>query len=203
LPADFAPTQPEESGAALAQRCIDAGAFVALPHPGWYALTAADAATIPNAHSVEIYNHTSQVRTDRGEGSYLVDQLLAEGRRITLCASDDAHFHCDDAFGGFVMVKAASNDPEALLAALKAGAYYSSQGPVIEDVRFHDDHVEIACSPAHSIMALGRGSLATQRRERGATHAVLPLDRIRAGGFVRIAIADHQGRRAWTNPVWF
>jgi hypothetical protein len=203
LPPDFAPTAPDESGAALAQRCVDAGAFVAIPHPGWYALTAADAATIPNAHAVEIYNHTSQVRTDRGDGAYLVDQLLAEGRRINLCATDDAHFHCDDSFGGFVMVKAVSNDPKALLAALKTGAFYSSQGPMIEDVRFEGDHVEITCSPAASIMALGRGSLAVQSREQGATCAVLPLDRIRNGGFVRIAIADSQGRRAWTNPVWW
>lgn len=203
LPADFAPTAPDESGAALAQRCIDSGAFVAIPHPGWYALTAADAATIANAHAVEIYNHTSHVRTDRGDGAYLVDQLLADGRRIGLCATDDAHFHCDDAFGGFVMVRSVANDPDALLAALKSGAYYSSQGPAIEDVRFDADHVEIACSPVNSIMALGRGSLAVQSREPGATRAVLPLDRIRRGGFVRIAVADARGRRAWTNPIWW
>lgn len=203
LPADFAPTGPTESGAALAQRCIDAGAFVAIPHPGWYALTTADAATIPNAHAVEIYNHTSQVRTDRGDGAYLIDQLLAEGRRIAICATDDAHFHCNDAFGGFVMVKAQANDPAALLAALRSGAYYSSQGPLIEDVRFQGGHVEITCSPASSVIALGRGSLAVQNREPGTTRAVLPLDRIRSGGFVRIAIVDEHGRRAWTNPIWW
>lgn len=203
LPADFPPVTHEETGAALAQRCLDAGAFVAIPHPGWYALTTTDAATIANAHAVEIYNHTSQVRTDRGDGGYLIDQLLVEGRRIAICATDDAHFHCNDAFGGFVMVKSEANDPAALLAALKSGAYYSSQGPLIEDVRFRDDHVEIACSPVSSIMALGRGSLAVQNREPGGTCASLPLDRIRRGGFVRIAIADAQGRRAWTNPVWW
>jgi hypothetical protein len=202
LPADFAKPAPEETGPALAQRCVEAGAFVAIPHPGWYALSPADADEIPNAHAVEIYNHTSQVRTDRGDGAYLIDQLLAAGRRINLCATDDAHFHCQDAFGGFVMVKATSNDPQALVAALKAGAYYSSQGPVIEDVRFQGSTVEIACSPSSSIMALGRGSLAAQLREPGATHAVLPLDRLSRGGFVRIAIADALGRRAWTNPIW-
>jgi len=203
LPADFPPTAPDETGAALATRCIDAGAFVAIPHPGWYALTAEDAATMAGAHAVEIYNHTSQVRTDRGDGAYLIDQLLAGGRRIALCASDDAHFHCDDAFGGFVMVKAEANAPDALLAALKAGAFYSSQGPIIEDVRFGADSVEVTCSPCRAIMALGRGSRAAQSNGAGLTRAVLPLDRLRAGGFVRIAVADAEGRRAWTNPVWF
>jgi hypothetical protein len=203
LPTEFAPTSENETGPDLAQRCIDAGAFVAIPHPGWYALTIEDAAHIPNAHAVEIYNHTSQVRTDRGDGAYLIDQMLAAGRRINLCATDDAHFHCSDAFGGFVMVKARANTPEYLVEALKAGAYYSSQGPIIEDMRFSDDSVEVVTSPVNSIMALGRGSLAVQSREPGATRAVLSLERLRRGGFVRIAVADAAGRRAWTNPVWF
>ena len=203
LPANFAPTGENETGPELAQRCVDAGAFVAIPHPGWYALTIEDALSIPNAHAVEIYNHTSHVRTDRGDGAYLIDQMLAAGRRINLCATDDAHFHCNDAFGGFVMVKAKANTPENLVEALKAGAYYSSQGPIIEDVRFSDDSVEVVTSPVNSIMALGRGSLAVQSREPGATRAVLQLDRLRRGGFVRIAVADAAGRRAWTNPVWF
>lgn len=202
LPADFPPTLAEETGAALAQRCIDAGAFVAIPHPAWYALTAEDAATLPNAHAVEIYNHTSHVRTDRGDGAYLIDQMLASGRQINLCATDDAHFHCDDAFGGFVMVKAMSNAPDALLAALKAGAFYSSQGPTIEHIDMTGETVEITCSPCQAIMALGRGSLAEQRNGTGLTRAVLPLEKLRRGGFVRIVIADAAGRRAWTNPVW-
>jgi hypothetical protein len=166
-------------------------------------LTEEDAAAIPNAHAVEIYNHTCQVLNDRGDGAYLIDQLLAQGRRIGICATDDAHFHCDDSFGGYVMVKAETNDPDQLVAALKAGAYYSSQGPVIENVQFSEDAVEVTTSPVSSIMALGRGSLAEARREPGVTQAILPLERLRRGGFVRIAVADHAGRRAWTNPLWF
>jgi hypothetical protein len=47
-------------------------------------LSTADANTLEGAHAVEVYNHTSQLRTERGDGVYLADQLLAEGRRITL-----------------------------------------------------------------------------------------------------------------------
>jgi hypothetical protein len=35
LPLDFAPTAEGELAAGLAQRCADAGAFVALAHPAW------------------------------------------------------------------------------------------------------------------------------------------------------------------------
>ena len=49
LPLDLAPTLPGEDGAALAARCAEAGAFVAIAHPGWYGLTAADGHSIAAA----------------------------------------------------------------------------------------------------------------------------------------------------------
>ncbi len=203
LPSDLTPTAPDETGPDLARRCIAAGAFLVIAHPEWYGLTKACADTIEGAHAVEIYNHTSHVRTDRGGGGALLDELLASGRRIGLCAVDDAHFHCQDYFGGFVMVKAADNEPEALLDGLKAGRYYSSQGPLIENVDYGKESVEIACSPASSVMLLGRGSRAAQHVARDVTRVSLPLDAVKAGGYARVVVADAQGRRAWTNPVWF
>lgn len=203
LPADFAPLQPGETGAALAARAVAAGAFVAIPHPGWYALTAEDAATLPGAHAVEVYNHTSQLRTERGDGVYLADQLLAGGRRIGLIAVDDAHFACMDAFGGWVMVKAAANEPDALLEALKAGRYYATQGPLIHDIVWGEQEVDITCTAAASVMVLGRGSRATQSVAAGQTRVSLPFVALKAGGFARVVVVDGAGRRAWSNPVYF
>jgi len=203
LPLDFAPLRPGETGPGLAARAIAAGAFVAIPHPGWYALTAADANTLPDAHAIEVYNHTSQLRTERGDGVYLADQLLAEGRRITLIAVDDAHFLCPDAFGGWLMVKAEANAPDALLAALKAGQFYATQGPSIAHIAWEEDVVEITCSPAASVMVLGRGSRAAQSVAPLQTRVRLPNAALRAGGFARVVVADAAGRRAWSNPVHF
>jgi hypothetical protein len=203
LPLDFAPTAPGETGVELAARCVAAGAFVGIAHPGWYALSAADANTLTGAHAVEIYNHTSHLRTDRGDGSHLADQLLAQGRRISLIAVDDAHFHCPDWFGGWVMVKATENEPDALLAALKAGHFYATQGPRIEGIAWGADSVEVQCSPAASVMVLGRGSRAAQSVAPLQTRVSLPLGKLREGGFARIVVADAQGRRAWSNPHFF
>jgi hypothetical protein len=152
---------------------------------------------------VEIYNHTSQVRTDRGGGASLADRLLTDGRRVSLIAVDDAHFACEDWFGGWVMVKAAENEPEALLAALKAGHFYATQGPSIHDIAWEGDSVEVTCSPAASIMVLGRGSRAAQSVAPFQTRARLPIAALRAGGFARVVVADAQGRRAWSNPIHF
>jgi hypothetical protein len=201
LPLDFAPTGEAELAAALAQRCAEAGAFVAIAHPAWYALTVDDAETIGCAHAVEIYNHTSAVRTDRGDGWYLLDQLLARGKHLTGCANDDAHFKCDDAFGGWVMVKAETNEPELLLAALKAGNYYSSQGPLIHDLRVERDEIEISCAKAAAVMLLGRGSRAEQVLAPVHERVRLPSAKFR-GDYVRAVVVDEQHRHAWSNPIW-
>jgi len=203
LPLDFAPTPVSETGAELAARCVAAGAFVGIAHPAWYALSAADANTLTSAHAVEIYNHTTHLRTDRGDGSHLADQLLAGGRRLSLIAVDDAHFHCPDWFGGWIMVKATANEPDALLEALKAGRFYATQGPRIEGILWGDDSAEVECSPAASVMVLGRGSRAAQSVAPLQTRVTLPLAKLREGGFARIVVADAAGRRAWSNPHFF
>ena len=123
LPADFAPSNSpsfvpvagQETGAEIAARAVAAGAFVAIAHPQWSGLTLADARTITAAHAVEIYNHGCAMGCDRPDGFAIADLLLTEGRKLTLIATDDAHFSEPDHFGGWVMVKAEANEPEALL----------------------------------------------------------------------------------------
>ncbi|MEE4188031.1 MAG: phosphotransferase, partial [Roseobacter sp.] len=115
---DFRPLDDQESGPALARRARAAGAFVAVAHPEWSGLTTADARSIDAAHAIEVYNHGCAVECDRAHGFYTLDQLLTEGKRLTLCATDDAHFIEQDHFGGWVMVKAERNAPDLLLEAL-------------------------------------------------------------------------------------
>ena len=80
--------------------------------------------------------------------------------------ADDAHFRNGelDAFGGFVEVKAESLEPEALIAALKAGDFYASQGPRIHDIDVTRDEVSIECSPVHAIALVTGTSRAVQPR---------------------------------------
>jgi hypothetical protein len=202
LPLDFAPTHPGETAAELARRCAAAGAFVSIVHPEWYALGVDDALTIDAAHAVEVYNHTSAVRTARGGGSALLDQLLAQGRRLNALATDDAHFLVDDAFGGWVMVKVTGNEPGLLVQALKAGHYYSTQGPAIHSIRLEGDDVVVECSPAFGVYLLGKGSRSVQSEQRGQTQARLPAGRMGKQGFMRVVVVDEQGRSAWSNPAW-
>jgi hypothetical protein len=192
-----------ETGQEIARRCSEAGAYVAIAHPEWNGMTSDDARLIDTADAVEIYNHGCNVESDRGYGVAILDTLLSEGRRLTICATDDAHFRdTPDHFGGWVMVKAEANEPDALLAALKAGEHYSSTGPELHDFRIEGDTVVIECSPAEHIIAVGANAASRSAHGDGLTRAELPLERFREGGWVRAAVHDAAGKRAWSNPIW-
>ena len=201
LPEDFAPTGEQETGVDLARRAADAGAFVAIAHPQWSSLTVEDGRALPMAHAVEIYNHGCAMECARGDGAVLLDTLLNEGRSLTAIATDDAHFRYDDACGGWVMVKADENEPGALLAALKDGHFYASQGPMIHAAEISGDALHVECTPAVNIAVVGRGSRAVHIRRPQATRAEIPLERF-AGDWFRLVVTDAGGRAAWSNPVW-
>ena len=200
LPDDFPPTGSAETGAELAQRAFDAGAFVAIAHPQWSSLTIDDGRALPMAHAVEVYNNVCALECGRGDGLALLDQLLNEGRNLTAIATDDAHFRFNDACGGWVMVKAEENEPQALLAALKAGHFYSSQGPEIHAAEISGGTLTVECSPVVNIAAVGRGSRSTHVHGRQLTRGEISLKRF-AGDWFRFAVSDAAGRWAWSNPV--
>lgn len=217
LPLDFDATEEGETGPQLAQRAADAGAFVAIAHPSWSQLTLEDGHAVDCADAVEIYNHGCFTGNDRGDGWYLMDQMLRQGKRLTAIATDDAHFHDNDAFGGWVHVKSDSLEPEALLASLKAGQFYSSQGPQIHELTVTKDEVKVVCSPVETITVLCGTSRAVTRQGSSITEATLNISGLnefwtgrdrtepKIGDpvpWIRVALIDHGWRRAWSNPIW-
>jgi hypothetical protein len=208
LPPGFAPpAAPDfkvhpgmETGPEIAARAVAAGAFVAIAHPQWSGLTLADARSITAAHAVEVYNHGCAMGCDRPDGFGIADLLLSEGRRLTMIATDDAHFSEPDHFGGWVMVKAEENSPDALLAALKAGAFYSTQGPELRDVRITATGVEVECSAVMSVVVQGAGTASKAVHGQSLTKAVIPFSVLKGTPWVRVSLIDAAGRRAWSNP---
>ena len=202
LPADFAALDEGEDAVALARRAVAAGAFLGIAHPQWSQLTIEDGRQMAGiAHAVEIYNTGCHIECDRPDGTALLDALLSEGHRLTGYAADDAHFRIDDALGGWMMVKAEANAPEALLAAIKAGAFYSTRGPAIENIAVAGKLISVDCAPAAGIALVGRGSRAEYRGGPGITHADLPVERF-AGDWCRVVVMDAEGKQAWSNPIW-
>jgi len=199
---DFKPQSGQESGPELAQRARDAGAFVAIAHPQWSGMTWEDARSIEAAHAVEVYNHGCEISCDRADGFHVLDLLLSEGRDLTLCATDDAHFDEPDHFGGWVMVKAQANEPEALLEALKRGDFYSSQGPEIENIEVVGDTIHVESSAASTLIVQGHGSAATALHGASMTSSRMDLGRFANSPWMRVTVVDAAGKKAWSNPLW-
>ncbi len=204
LPPDFAPTPPDETGPQLAARAASAGAFVGIAHPAWYSLTIEDALSLEAAHSVEVYNKTTALENDRGDSWYMSDLLSQYGRRLTAYVADDAHFspaRPRDCRAAWVQVRAEDLDPDLIVQALKAGDFYSSQGPEIHDVAIENQHVAISCSPATSVYVTGRAQRSQPVYGAGITDCRVSLARF-TGSYFRVTVVDDAGRRAWSNPVW-
>lgn len=203
LPFGFAPPDPDETGPQLARRAREAGAFVGIAHPSASLLTVAEAEGMDAAHAVEVYNALA-AREDRADSWHLCDVLLARGRRLSAFAADDAHFQPHDPPGlvAWVQVRARSLDPAELLAALKAGHYYSSTGPQIHDVAVEDGMVSVRCSPATKVLVSGGAPAGQVQTGHALTEAALPLGDLATAGYIRVTVVDAAGRRAWTNPIW-
>ncbi|MEU3036587.1 CehA/McbA family metallohydrolase [Streptomyces griseoaurantiacus] len=201
LPLDFAPPAPGESGPRLARRAREAGAFIGMAHPSASLLTASDAESLDAAHAVEVYNALS-AREHRGDSWHLTDVLLNRGHRLAAYAADDAHFQPQDppACAAWVQVRAESLEPEQLLAALKAGHFYSSTGPELHDVELADGMVSVRCSPARKVLLTGGAPGAQVVQGESLTECALPVAMFR-DGFCRVTVEDAVGGRAWSNPI--
>ncbi|TNE92171.1 PHP domain-containing protein [Thioclava marina] len=210
LPADFAPgdaphfrpVEGMESGPEIAARAVEAGAFVAIAHPQWSGMTMNDARSIEAAHAVETYNHGCAMGCDRADGFHTLDLLLSEGKRLNLIATDDAHFTEPDHFGGWVMVGAEANTPEALLAALKSGHYYSSQGPELRQISWDGKTITVESSAVASVIVQGHGIAAVAKHGTSLTKTEVPLSRFNGSPWIRVSVIDAAGKRAWSNPIW-
>ncbi|NOX74180.1 MAG: phosphotransferase [Alphaproteobacteria bacterium] len=200
----FVPSDAQECGAEIAARAAQAGAFVAIAHPEWSNLTEADMRTITAAHAVEIYNHGCEVESERGRGHHAADILATTGKRMNFIATDDAHFTHDemDAFGGWCMVRATENTPEALLQALKDGAMYASTGPDFIDIEMDERYVYVRSSPVSAVILQGAGTRTAAEFGAGLTEVRIPHSILDYSPWIRVSLIDADGKKAWSNPIW-
>ncbi len=214
LPLDFAAPGAEETALGLTKRAHAAGAFIAIAHPAWYALTVEESLPfVPYAHAIEIYN-TGSADVDRAESWHFADQMYARGIRLGAVAADDAHFNdprgdLADVAGGWVHVKANALDEASILAALKAGDYYASTGPEIHDLSFDGEVLRVTTSPIDQYIVSGPGARFERHYRPGQTTSEFhvrkhdgSLQTWAQKNYVRLTAVIDGGGRAWSNPIW-
>jgi predicted metal-dependent phosphoesterase TrpH len=203
-----------------------AGGLPFLAHPIWSGLRTDEVDGIEECAGVEIYNASCDVEQDRAHAATHTDLWLTMGHRFNLIATDDTHYPGFDDFRGWTMVHARERTRDAFMEALAAGRNYASTGPRITGISVEDGVLSVSCTPVRGIAALcnppygaqiraGSHALAYRGQRRGTIdgHALEGLNDgehltgatfrwVPGIRYCRIMVTDHQGRRAWSNPIW-
>jgi hypothetical protein len=201
------------------------GGVAIVAHPWWTGLLPEELGNLDGVVAIEVYNGGCEMEQGRGSSGQYWDAVLARGVRVGAVATDDHHLPGFNAFHGWTMVRARERTPEAVLAALREGAYYASCGPVIRSICFEGGDLVVETSPARSIAAVGppphggrvnagAHGLALHGRRRmtesGLREGVVEGELLTSARFprfpglpwLRVEVLDAQGRCAWSNPIW-
>lgn len=185
---------------------LTVGEICWIAHPSWSAITSRDLQPLRGTLGIEVYNTTCHHGIGRGESAVQWDELLVRGQRPLGLAVDDAHWHYEDAVGGWIMARVASRDPQDVLAAIRGGMFYASNGPIIESLQFEGRTLSLVCSPAQEVRLINPNPGAgwtTARQQRPGPYTEIEWTIPDAWAMVRVEIVDARGRKAWTNPFYF
>jgi len=188
------------------QQVIDdisaAGAFAVMCHPNWEEnydhCTLDRLVTLDGYLGVEILNSSCIPEPGSGYALGKWDLLLTSGRKVWGFANDDAH-HPHQTGGGWNVVFAADRSEEAILAALRSGAFYGSTGVTIDAIECDGSTLTVRAADAEAIAVIGEAG----QRMACAEAPELTFD---AGDkltrYIRVDCYGRGCRRAWTQPFF-
>jgi len=179
------------------------GALTVLAHPHWSGNGPADALR-HDFDGVEIYNHVCRWLNGKGDGLVHWEAMLRSGRNALAFAVDDAHLRPEHPGynGGWIVVNAREREADALLAALRAGRFYSSCGPDFHAIRRDGGRVSVETSSVAFIRLVGPGSEGARIGSfEGELFTEASFDLPPEWAYAYVEIEDAHRRRAWTNNL--
>lgn len=193
----------ERGQAVTAQSLIDsihaADGLAILAHPAWSLNRAGEVARLTGLDGCEIFNSTSDLPWNcRPYSGAFLDELATWGQYPPCMAADDAHGYTGDQTRSWLMVRADELSRDAILAAIRRGDFYATQGP-----RFSVEQTEgrliVRSTPVQSIVFFTDSVWVPDRATcgDGVCEAVYELKSYER--FVRIELTDAEGRSAWSS----
>lgn len=180
------------------------GAAIAC-HPAWSLNTPEFLKNLKGICAAEVYNSVSGIpwNPQRADASCILDLTAAAGRCIPQVAADDSHGYDGEACMSYTMVQADVCTPEGIIAALKRGSFYASQGPRFLDAEITDTELIVHTTPVEHCMFISNLPWIDNRcrNASGMTENTYTLHRDVGETFIRCEIIDAQGRHAWLSPV--
>ena len=180
----------------------DAGFFVTYNHPSWSMENYNDYMGYNNMHAMEIANGGSIGLGYMDYSAKEYQDMLRGGKKIYCIAADDTHGE-RDMFRGFTMIKAEKLEYEAITDALLKGNFYSSEGPLINELWYEDGLLGIECSDAKSITVYTDNRRIYHKAAQDGetlTSACFGIDAVNT--YIRVTITDEKGLHADTNAYY-
>jgi hypothetical protein len=196
------------------------GGVAQVNHPNFrWSVRLDDMLALPDSTLLEIWNAHVLVHNAGGADSAgrwmpsheaLWDSLLSRGKLIFGVADDDSHsFRPEDAENpdatrpgrAWIMVRADTLTPDAILRAIARGDFYSSTGVTLRSYHADAGEVRLEVEPASDrrflIEFIGKSGHVLKR----ASGRIADYRATGDEGYVRARVTDSGGRRAWTQPV--
>ena len=214
-PLEFVRTRPDLADAAAWIGEHNGVAYLA--HPYWTGTAASSLSLGDGVAGIEVYNAGCELEVGRGLSTVHWDELLERGTGCFGIAADDSHHAERDSGFAWVWTRVAERSAAAVLDALASGHFYSSTGPVLEELHVEEASVEVTCSPCSRVtLCTGRkrgtsvSSGPSGYRYGGEIVSVsddgeitcVRLERPPRSPYGRLELVDRYGRKAWTNALW-
>ena len=178
------------------------GFLVSLNHPISSFLTTDIIRKFEGLFAMEIYNQDSIICGVNERGLAIYEEMLRRGKPWCCIAADDFHSTIKNEYPapGFVMIKADELKYDKIIAALEAGNFYASTGPVIEELYIEDGKAHIKCSPVKYI------AMESPHRPRGGARSAAAGEYITeavfnvpyGNSYIRFDLQDEHGNWAHT-----
>jgi hypothetical protein len=177
---------------------------VSLATPAWgFVIPTSVALALTDYDAIEIYNWASEHSGDYlGYALEMWDDLLTAGKRVWGIASDDAHADAWAFCGAWVHVFAAECTQAAIVAAIKAGQFYATQGPALT-IAETGTTLTVSCADSSnfSFYKTGGALVETISAAMSATHAYIGQGNPK---YIRCEVTRiSDGLKAWTQPIFF
>ena len=195
----------------MIKKANDEGCLVSLNHPVWSLQDYSDYIGLKGLWGVEWHN-TGCINTGYIDSIKPIDDLLRVGENVYPLATDDSH-KVSDCFGGFTMIKAKELNYDVIFEALRCGDFYSTQGPLIDELYIEDGIVHIKTSKVKKIIITTDKRYTytiTAKEGENLTEASMDInwyfdhcnDSIIKHQYIRITLIDEQGQCAHTRAYY-
>lgn len=185
----------------LLETLCDTEALTVLNHPNWQLVPHYRREELAEAKSfdaIEIYNGVIERLAGYAIATDKWDYLLDQGKRVLGLAVDDSHVE-DDVNKGWICVRAAGRDPDAILSAIRQGNFYCSSGVEITEIARRGRTIEIETADAQEIQMICDGGRQIAKADGPSACFDVPDSVAR---YVRLEAYGRGSAMAWTQPFF-